>query len=348
MSGLYTWNEIISQPKVWQATLERFKGMQTQVERLIAEKGLTQVTAIGCGSTYYLARAAAAVLHYQAAIPARALPSSELWLYGDAPLGRQSVLLAISRSGETSETLRAVERFKRSYGRPVLAVTCTPHSTLAHLADLVLACPDAQEQSVAQTRSFSSMYLLCLALVGQLAPHSDLSAQIVHLPAALSEVIERTGDLPERIGRDMRLQRFFFLGHGALYGLACEGMLKTKEMSLSYAEAFHPLEFRHGPMSMVNEQALVIGLISDGGAEHELAVLRDMQALGGHTLALIDDAAQLGKPGPNYLVEFKSGLGEAARGALGLPILQRIAFHRALANGLDPDHPHNLKAVIEL
>ncbi len=348
MPATHTWNEIASQPLVWQATLDRFNAAQSHLELFIGMYDPDHIIAIGCGSTYYLARAAAATLNYRVAVPARAMPASELWLYGDMPVSDNTILLAISRSGETSETLMAAESFKGLYGRPVLAVTCDPSSSLTRTSAHVLACPDAQEQSVAQTRSFSSMYLLTLALGGLLADDEQLSEQVAQLPAALTDLIERLDDLPEQLGRDMDIQRFFFLGNGALYGLACEGMLKTKEMSLSYAEAFHPLEFRHGPMSMVDEHSLIVGLLSDTALRYELQVLRDMQALGGRTLALIDDSSKLGSTKPDHVVELGSGLDEWARGALCLPVMQRIAFHRAIANGLDPDRPHNLKAVVEL
>jgi glucosamine--fructose-6-phosphate aminotransferase (isomerizing) len=99
---------------------------------------------------------------------------------------------------------------------------------------------------------------------------------------------------------------------------------------------------------MVDEQTLVVGLLSDTGLEQEIRVLQDMQALGAHTLALLQDTNALRDPKPDYIVELDSGLGEWERGALYLPVLQRLAFHRAIAKGLSPDKPHNLKAVIEL
>ena len=108
------------------------------------------------------------------------------------------------------------------------------------------------------------------------------------------------------------------------------------------------MEFRHGPMSMVDEQTLVIGLLSDTGLEQEINVLHDMQAYGAHTLALAENASVFGDKEPNDIVELNSNLGEWERGALYLPVLQRLAFHRAIAKGLNPDKPHNLKAVIEL
>src|SRR5690606_13567687 len=82
-----------------------------------------------------------------------------------------------------------------------------------------------------------------------------------------------------------RFQRVFYLGSGALYGLACEAMLKMKEMSLTHAEAFHTLEFRHGPKSMVDSETLIVGLL-DGQNEIELAVIEEMRALGATTITL--------------------------------------------------------------
>ena len=103
----------------------------------------------------------------------------------------------------------------------------------------------------------------------------------------------RLGDLPRHLGADLTIDRIFFLGAGPLYGLANEVMLETKEMSLYYAEAYHPLEFRHGPMSMVNERTLVMGFLSDTGQAEQMHVLKDMKELGARTVALVEDGSVL-------------------------------------------------------
>ena len=156
---------------------------------------------------------------------------------------------------------------------------------------------------------------------------------------------ERAG-LARQLGEDMALQRFFFLGSGPNYGLACETMLKMKEMSLSYSEAYHFLEFRHGPKSMVDESSLVVGLISEGAREQEVAVLKEMQGLGATILALAD--YEFGLEDFAHVVAFKSGTSDWARGVLYLPVLQLMAYYRALAKGLNPDRPTHLDAVVKL
>jgi glucosamine--fructose-6-phosphate aminotransferase (isomerizing) len=181
-----------------------------------------------------------------------------------------------------------------------------------------------------------------------LARDVGMLERLCRLPGALEDLVDRLGDLPERIGTDLDIERFFFLGGGPLYGLAGEAMLKTKEMSLSYAEAYYPLEFRHGPMSMVDGRTLVVGLISDTGLAEEMRVLEEMQGLGARTLALVEDGPASTGGQADDVVELHSGVDEWERGPLYLPLLQRLAYHRSMAKGLDPDRPNNLEAVVRL
>jgi glucosamine--fructose-6-phosphate aminotransferase (isomerizing) len=344
----HTWQEILSQPHAWQMTLEAFVASQSALQDFLDQVNFDQILVAGCGSTHYLAQSAAATLTYRSGIPAHALPSSELWLFTHTVLACRMLLLAVSRSGTTTETLLALSRFRETHGGPVLTVTCYPESPLAQRADFALAAPDAQERSVAQTRSFTSMFLLTQALAAVLAGDSGRLERLRRLPDVLGGLVDRLGDLPQELGGALDIERIFFLGGGPLYGLANEAMLKTKEMSLSHSEAYHPLEFRHGPMSMADEHTLVVGLLSDTGLAEELSVLKDMKELGARTLALAEDASLFAGWQPDHVVELHSGLDEWERGPLYLPIVQRMAYHRALAKGLNPDRPRNLQAVVEL
>jgi glucosamine--fructose-6-phosphate aminotransferase (isomerizing) len=344
----YTWQEIVSQPQVWHSTLEAFDAQRATLKEFLDGTIYDQVAVFGCGSTHYLSQAAAATLGHRTGVLARPFPSSELMLFPDALPAGETLLLAVSRSGKTTETLWALDGFRKARGGACLAVTCHPESLLAQQADYVLAAPDAQERSVAQTRSFVSMYILTQALAATLAGDETTLARLHRLPDALEDLTSRLGGLPRLLGEDLGIQRFFFLGAGPLYGLANEAMLKMKEMTLSYAEAYHPMEFRHGPMSMVNEHALVVGLLSDTSLAQDIHVLKDMQALGAQTLAIVESADAFAGWRPDHVIELCSGLGEWERGALYLPPLQRMAYHRAVAKGLNPDRPTNLTAVVEL
>ena len=346
--GSHTWTEILNQPRSWRATLEALAAQRPALERFLGRVEFDQILVVGCGSTHYLAQSAAATLTHCTGVPARAFPSSELWLFPDVVRAERSLLLAISRSGTTTETLRAVERFRQVSNGPVMVITCHGQSPLAQQADLALVAAEAQEQSVAQTRSFTSMLLLSEALAAILAGDPAMLERLQRLPAALDGLVSRMGDLPRRLGVEQEITNIFYLGGGPLYGLANEAMLKTKEMSLSHTEAYHALEFRHGPMSMVNPQTLVVGLLSDRCLAEEVRVLEDVKRLGARTLALVEDEARLAGWTADHVVELCSGLGEWERGPLYLPPVQHLAYHRAMAKGLDPDRPINLRAVVEL
>jgi glucosamine--fructose-6-phosphate aminotransferase (isomerizing) len=216
------------------------------------------------------------------------------------------------------------------------------------MSDVVLLSEFAQEQSVAQTRSFTSMALMCQVVAALLSGDRSRMQALARLPQLLVDLLARNGNLPEQLGSDLSIDRLFYLGSGPFYGLACEAMLKTKEMTVSWSEAYHVLEFRHGPMSVVAPSALIVGMISDSAAQSEIDVLREMKALGGRTLAICEERGTLDWSGVDTVVELQSGLDEWQRPVLVLPLIQWLAFYRALAKGLDPDNPQNLTQVIVL
>jgi glucosamine--fructose-6-phosphate aminotransferase (isomerizing) len=294
----------------------------------------------GCGSTYYLGLAAAALFQEQTGIPARGLPASEVWLYPQSavPKGR-CLLVAVSRSGETTETVLACEHFKAARCGDILTVSCYPGRILTTMGKLNLVLPSGQEQSIAQTRAFSTLYLATVAMAGLAAGKTDWLEALGQLPATGRRLLELHDSLAGEVGRNLQLDRFYFLGSGARYGLACELSLKMKEMTLSHSEPFHFLEFRHGPKSMAAASALMVALVSQQNAAQEMAVVKDMQALGANVLTLGEKDA---------MICFNSGLAEALRNVLYLPVIQKMAFERSLAKGLNPDLPNNLDAVVKL
>jgi len=338
--GAQTRHEIDSQPEAWAATLAAMREHDDALAALFRDGGYDSLLFTGCGSTYYLAVAAASLAQELCAIPARGLPASELWLdlVGAARVGRRPLLVAVSRSGETTETLRACAAFQAA-GGDLLTLSCYPGRRLAAMGRLNLLLPAGQEHSIAQTRAFSTLYLAALYALSRWAGRPDLLAALDGLPAAGRAALDAGRPLARALGADGSIDRIYVLGSGARYGLACELSLKLKEMSLSHSEPFHFLEFRHGPKSMVAPTALVLGLRSSARGRHEQAVLDEVRAQGGRTLAIAEEQADLA---------FASGLPEAARGALYLPLGQQLAFERALAHGLDPDRPHQLDAVVRL
>jgi len=331
----HTETEIFSQPDVWQQTIDELSVVAAAEFWNAAQP--ESILTTGCGSTYYLALTLAALIRDELGIPGRAVAASEVAL-GSRPIpqAEHSLMVAISRSGTTSETLAAVDRFRELGGRGVITVTNDLDSTLAEAADIVVAAPAGREESVAQTRSFSSMLLTAQALVGALAGY-DLS-QLSVLPDLASALLADATEPVRTLAHDVGIDRFFFLGSDPLFGVASEGMLKLKEMSLTNSEAFHTLEFRHGPMSMADRSAAIVALISADRVAAEMAVVADAGKYDAATLT-IGAAADLVVD-----AEIPSWM----RPVLHLIPLQILALERAKAKGLNPDLPRNLVAVVEL
>ena len=333
--GQHTRAEILSQTEAWAQALD-----VTNASVLPKTADYDQVLFTGCGSTYYLSLAAASLYQELTGRPAKAVPGGELLLNPKTVLTEngKTLLVAISRSGTTTETVKAVEKFKAKKRGDVVVIS-NYNEILSRLSNVNIVIDKGQERSVAQTRSFASMYVAATAFAVKMAGRDDLMDAMGGLPETGNSLINKYEAYAKSKGENLSFDRFYFLGSGTRYGLACEVNLKMKEMTLTHSEPFHFLEFRHGPMSMVNEEAVVVGMLSDANRVHEEKVLSEMKRLGGTVASLGESEAD---------VCFESGIPECVRGVLYLPVLQLMAFHRSLAKGLNPDSPNNLTAVVKL
>ena len=329
-----TYREIKSQTDAWAQAIEVTKAVSVP-----KANEYRQVIFTGCGSTYYLSLAAAALFQELTGCMARAVPGGELLLNPQTILTiERTLLVAVSRSGTTSETVKAVEKFKAEQ-RGDVAVISTYDEVLSRLADVNLIVDKGQEESVAQTRSYASMFVAASAFAARMAGRDDLLDSMGKLPDVGNSLIGKYEPFANEVGSNLDFDRFYFLGSGVRYGLACEVNLKMKEMTLTHSEPFHFLEFRHGPMSMVNQNTVVLGMLSDANRVQEAKVLSEMQMLGGTVVALAEKDAD---------VAFESNVPECGRGVLYLPVLQMMAFYRSLTKGLNPDRPNHLTAVVKL
>lgn len=329
-----TYREIKTQTEAWVQALYVIDGVS-----LPNRSDYEQIIFTGCGSSYYLSLAAAALYQELTGYGARAVAGGELLLNPQTILTNQKTLLvAISRSGGTTETVKAVEKFKAEKRGEVIVIS-NYDAVLSRLADVNIVISKGQEESMAQTRSFASMYVAVTAFCARLGERRDLIETVSALPQLGEQLMSKYELFAKGLGENLNFDRFYFLGSGIRYGLACEVNLKMKEMTLTHSEPFHFLEFRHGPMSMVNENTVVVGMLSDVNRVHEAKVLSEMKTLGGTVTGFGEKDAD---------VQFESGIPESVRGVLYLPVLQLMAFYRSVAKGLNPDKPNNLTAVVKL
>lgn len=345
-----TWKEILSQGEVWQAVLREL-GRSATPERILAESAAAKEWIfVGCGSSFYLAEAAANSWNLLTGQRARAVPASEILLFPGLlqANGRETQAVVISRSGQTSETIRAARVLSRELGVPTLGITCAAGSELERVCDISIVLQVADEKSTVMTRSFTSMLLGLQFLAGRRARNEGFLGELTRMAEQFAPRIGAIADAMEEFVAKGSFADYVFLAQGPFYGIAREASLKVMEMSCSYSQFFHALEFRHGPKAIVSPDTCLLFFLSETGRDAELQVLAEMKELGGATIAVCNHADATIRGASDLVME--AGV-EGHELALLAPFVvagQLLGLFTGAKKGLDADHPKNLTRVVIL
>jgi len=342
-----TYQEIVSQPSIWQKILERSdEGFPWCNKEFQRDK--YSIYFIGCGTSYYLALVAASVYSRLTGACARAITSSDVMFFPESINCSGNVrAITISRSGETTETVCATQRLNK-LRIPTLALTCQRDSSLSKYADYSYVIEEANELSVVMTRSFTGMLLVLQMLSAFHGNNVGYLNELKNLPELGTDLLNYSlKELYELVTRD-DISMITFLGQGPFFGLASESMLKMKEMAITPTEVFHTLEFRHGPKSIVDKTSLVFVLLSDTAKDHEIKMGLELKEQGAMIGLLGEEIPEDTKNKVDAYMEIRSGLSEYSRIGLFMLITQQLAYKRAIEKGINPDTPINLSKVVTL
>jgi glucosamine--fructose-6-phosphate aminotransferase (isomerizing) len=349
-AGRHTLSEILSQPAVWRETSKQIEqqGTLEQLVKIFFPRGPWLF--IACGSSYYLAQIVATLWSIQLQARCTAVPASEfLFAPGETirRTGAQQAVL-VSRSGETTEVLRAAKLLEAERSILTLGVTCNPDSPLEKLCGRTLKLASADEQSTVMTRSFTSSLIALERLGAKFAGDRELISALDKLPEKVQPWLEAIADKIQSFGGKRPFGDFVFLGQGAHYWLAQEAGLKITEMSSSYAQVYHTLEFRHGPRSIADRDTLITFLLSEAAEAEETQLVSEMKELGAATFVVTNRATEALRRASDLLVELRMEEPEFARlAAVAIPA-QLLGAAVGLRKGLDPDAPKNLSRVVTL
>jgi glucosamine--fructose-6-phosphate aminotransferase (isomerizing) len=345
-----TLSEILSQPEIWAET-----------EKQIANSGILQRLAdtfsprspwlfVGCGSSYYLSRLIAAIWTKYLYIPATAVPASELLFAPEETLRRTGAeqIVLMSRSGETTEVLRAAEMLQGHKTVQTLAVTCNPDSILEKLCTHSFKLTWADEKSVVMTRSFTAILLSFQRLALQFIGDNHFSSGLDQLPRKGQEWLDAHAQKIQDFAGQHNFNDYVFLGQGVHYWLAQEAGLKVTEMSSSYAQVYHSLEFRHGPRSIAGPDTLITFFMSDVAAEAETKLCSELKELNAATCVIVNRATPELKEHADLLIELSLDGPEFARYAVSAIPAHLLGTSIGLRKGLDPDAPKNLTRAVVL
>jgi len=345
-----TWNEMLSQPDVWQTIIAQARESSVIRNILKESPDRGEWLFVGCGTSFYLAEAAAISWTILTGEPARPVPGSEVILYPDlltTGAGEKRAVV-ISRSGKTSEAIRAASVLRQKVRIRTLGITCTEDSQLARECDQTIVLSPADEKSTVMTRSFTSM-LLCLQVAAAL--RAQRPAFIDSLAKTAKQFAGIVRPLAEKVEAFVRRQSFadyVFLGQGPFHGIAREAALKVMEMSCSYSQFFHALEFRHGPKAIVSPATCLTFFVSETARDAESEVLTEMKELGGVIVAVTNRANQEIRDASDLVIEIGADADEIALLAPFIVPCQLMGFFTGLRKGLNPDEPKNLTRVVIL
>jgi glucosamine--fructose-6-phosphate aminotransferase (isomerizing) len=345
-----TQNEILSQPRCWEEcfkTLDEGKQLESAGKRFNKD---AEYLFIGCGSSYYISQAAAASWEMITGTRAWAVPASELLLFPDLVLDGSAKCqpILVSRSGHSSEIVRAAQYLEHARNIRTLAISCAKHHPLEEISASTIYLLPADEKSVVMTRSFTSMLLGLQSLAACFAHRKEITEGLRQLPAGVQPILDSVNPRIQEFVQTRTFADYVFLGQGPLFGIASEGQLKIKEMSCSYAQVFHTLEFRHGPKAIVGPETLITFLLSETGYAPEREVLEEIKELGATTLVITNKADTAARRQADFLVELKLESPECVRLAAYLVTCQLLGLYTGLKKGYNTDRPRNLERAVIL
>jgi glucosamine--fructose-6-phosphate aminotransferase (isomerizing) len=345
--------EIAEQPDAVQRTLlgrldSRFQTAHLGGIELSAREVLDirRVKILGCGSAYYAGALGAQLIEQLARLPASAEPASE-FRYRNPVIEQDTLYIAVSQSGETFDTLAAVQEVKRKGGR-ILGVVNAVGSSIARECGRGVYLHAGPEVAVVSTKTFTCTVVAFALLALQLGRVRDLSAArgerllsgLAALPDQIGAILSREEELAGIAARVAQSEHVYFLGRAAGLAVAMEGALKLKEVSYIHAEAYPAAELKHGPLSLISQETPTIILAPDDELlVKNLSTVAEVRARQGPVLAITHPGVIL--PGVEAAFEVPRSEPELDPILLNIP-LQLLAYQVARGLGRDIDQPRNL------
>jgi glucosamine--fructose-6-phosphate aminotransferase (isomerizing) len=350
----YMLKEIYEQPIVVAQTLRSYlQRMEERVTLPIPEfdlAGIKRVTIVACGTSFYAGMVAKYWFEQFARVPVDLDVASE-FRYRAPVMEPGGLMIVISQSGETADTLAAL-RHAKAEGQTIAAVVNVPTSSMAREADLLLPTHAGPEIGVASTKAFTCQLAVLAALAanlarakGKLSPAEERSLvkHLAEAPAAINGALAYDEAIEAMAGTVASARDVLYLGRGTDYPLALEGALKLKEISYIHAEGYAAGEMKHGPIALIDEAVPVIVIAPSGPLfDKTVSNMQEVQARGGKVILISDyDGIQAAGEGCVATITMPKVHPLIAPIVYAVPV-QLLAYHVAVMKGTDVDQPRNL------
>lgn len=349
----YMQKEIFEQPRAIADTLEGVEGITPTLFGKKAEevfRSTRRILMLACGTSFYAALTSKYWLEAIAGIPVDVEIASE-YRYRTTIPDPETLVVTISQSGETADTLAALKHAVSMGMTKTLAICNVAQSALVHECELAYITRAGVEIGVASTKAFTTqlvaLYLLTLVfakLHGRLNPTEEAHAlsSLRHIPAAMAGCLALEPSIIAWAERFASKEDALFLGRGVHYPIALEGALKLKEISYIHAEAYPAGELKHGPLALVDADMPVVTIApNDELLEKLKSNMQEVRARGGELYVFADGDSVIEDTEGMHVIRLAENYGDLSP-ILHIVPLQLLAYHTALARGTDVDKPRNL------
>lgn len=349
----YMQKEIFEQPRAIADTLEGVAGIMPELFGDGAHtifKRIDAVLILACGTSYYSGLTAKYWIESIAGIPVNVEIASE-YRYRDSVANPNALVVTISQSGETADTLAALKHARAQDMQHTLTICNVATSAMVRESQLAYITRAGVEVGVASTKAFTTqlaaLFLLTLALAqtrGRLsdAQEAEHLKAMRHLPVALQSVLALEPGIVAWAEAFARKEHALFLGRGLHYPIALEGALKLKEITYIHAEAYAAGELKHGPLALVTEEMPVVTVApNDALIEKLKSNMQEVRARGGQLYVFADAGSSIAASEGVHIIRLPEHYGLLSP-ILHVVPLQLLAYHTALARGTDVDKPRNL------
>lgn len=351
----YMLKEIYEQPWAISETLEgRFINNHLQESSIghnaaeIFDK-IKSVQILACGTSYHAGLVARYWFEKLACVPCNIEVASE-FRYRNPVLSEDTLIVTISQSGETADTLAALQEAKKLGAKYSLAICNVPESSLIRESDLVLMTRAGPEIGVASTKAFTTQLATLMLLVIAVGRRFQLTEQmeqkitseLFNLPEKIEQALRLNDEIKQLSEQFAEKQHALFLGRGTHYPIAMEGSLKLKEISYIHAEAYPAGELKHGPLALIDAEMPVITVAPNNSLLEKLkSNMQEVSARGGQLIVFMDETLASESSENVQIVKVPQVENETAPIVYAIP-LQLLAYHVAVLKGTDVDQPRNL------
>ena len=312
-------------------------------------RSISQIDIVACGSAWHVGMAAQYVIEDLAGIPVRVELASE-FRYRSIPMSGQTLVIVISQSGETADSLAAL-RVAKERGAETLAIVNVIGSTIAREADHVLYTLAGPEIAVATTKAYSAQLIAADVLAIHLArvldrmteeEEENLLAELATIPDKIKRILEEKERLQWFSSKMANTHDIFFIGRGLDYAISLEGSLKMKEISYIHSEAYAAGELKHGTISLIENNTLVIGVLTQQALyEKTVSNMMECKSRGAYLLGITTNGNFAVEDSVNFTVYIPRS-DEHFMASLAVVPLQLLGYYTSVNRGLDVDKPRNL------